>query len=185
MRAEMLEPMVDEVTRICTAPLQMKANTGILLIDDFGRQRITPRELLNRWIVPLDRRTDVLSLRSGISFEIPFEVLVVFATNLTLSDLAEDAFLRRLKHKIKIEALGADLFNDLVQKVFQREGIPCTAETEEYLAQQCAKHSPDGLRACFPRDIADIVCGTAIFEQRKPSASRDDIDRALNVYFGH
>jgi len=185
MRAEMLEPMVDEVTRICTGPLQMKANTGILLIDDFGRQRITPRELLNRWIVPLDRRTDVLSLWSGVSFEIPFEVLVVFATNLALSDLAEEAFMRRLKHKIKIEPLGEDLFKNLVQKVFQRENIPCTAETEEYMAQQCAKHSPEGLRACFPRDIADIIRGTAIFEQRKPSLSLEEVDLALNVYFVH
>jgi hypothetical protein len=184
MRAEMLEPMVDEVTRIGTGPLQMKANTGILLIDDFGRQRITPRELLNRWIVPLDRRTDVLSLRSGVSFEMPFEVLVVFATNLALSDLAEDAFLRRLKHKIKIEALGVDLFKNLVRTVFQRTGIPCTAETEEYVAQQCAKYSPDGLRACFPRDIAEIICGTAVFEQRQPAVSLEDIDRALKVYFG-
>ena len=185
MRAEMLEPMVDEVTRICAAPLQMKANTGILLIDDFGRQRITPRELLNRWIVPLDRRTDVLSLWSGVSFEMPFEVLVVFATNLALSDLAEEAFMRRLKHKIKIDALGADLFKNLVQKVFQRENIPCTAETEEYMAQQCGKYSPEGLRACFPHDIAEIICGTAIFEQRKPTLSQEDIERALSVYFAH
>jgi len=185
MRAEMLEPMVDEVTRICTGPLQMKANTGILLIDDFGRQRITPRELLNRWIVPLDRRTDVLSLWSGVSFEMPFEVLVVFATNLALSDLAEDAFMRRLKNKIKIDPLSVDLFKSLVQRVFQKKGITCTVETEEYVAQQCAKFCPEGLRACFPGDIADIVWGTAIFEQREPTLSRDDIDRALNVYFGH
>jgi len=185
MRAEMLEPIVDEVTRIGTGPIQMKANTGILLIDDFGRQRITPRELLNRWIVPLDRRTDVLSLRSGGSFEMPFEVLVVFATNLALSDLAEDAFLRRLKHKIKVEPLDANLFKSLVQTVFQGANIPCTPETEEYMAQQCAKYSPEGLRACFPRDIAENICGTAIFEQRKPAPTREDIDRALSVYFGH
>src|SRR5947208_773187 len=105
IRADMLDTRMDEVTRLCTAPLQMKANNGILLIDDFGRQRITPRELLNRWIVPLDRRTDVLSLWSGVSFETPFEVLVVFATNLGLHDLAEDAFMRRLKNKIKIDDL--------------------------------------------------------------------------------
>ena len=74
-------------------------------------------------------------------------------------------------------------FSGLV-KVFQREGIPCNAEMEEYIAQRCAKYSPDGLRACFPRDIAEIICGTAIFEQRKPSLTREDIDRALNVYFG-
>ena len=185
MRTEMLEPMVDEVTRICTAPLQMKANTGILLIDDFGRQRITPRELLNRWIVPLDRRTDVLSLWSGVSFQIPFEVLVVFATNLSLSDLAEEAFMRRLKHKIKIEPLSTELFKNLVQRVFQQQGIPCTAETEGYMAQQCAEHSPEGLRACFPRDVADIICGTAVFEQRQPAPSLEEIDRALSVYFAH
>ena len=184
MRAEMLEPMVDEVTRICTAPLQMKANTGILLIDDFGRQRITPRELLNRWIVPLDRRTDVLSLWSGVSFEIPFELLVVFATNLGLSDLAEEAFMRRLKNKIKIDALSVDLFKNLVQRVFQEKGIPCTAEMEEYIAQECAKYYPEGLRACFPGDIAEIIRGTAVFEQREPTLSHEDIDRALNVYFG-
>ena len=184
MRAEMLEPMVDDVTRICTAPLQMKANTGILLIDDFGRQRITPRELLNRWIVPLDRRTDVLSLWSGVSFEMPFEVLVIFATNLGLSDLAEDAFMRRLKNKIRIDPLSVDLFKNLVQKVFGEQSIPCTPETEEYLAQQCARYCPEGLRACFPRDIAEIICGTAIFEQRKPAPSREDVDRALGVYFG-
>jgi len=184
MRAEMLEPMVDEVTRICTGPVQMKANTGILLIDDFGRQRITPRELLNRWIVPLDRRTDVLSLWSGVSFEMPFEVLVVFATNLGLNDLAEEAFMRRLKHKIKIDPLGADLFKDLVKREFQRGSIPCSPETEEYMAQQCAKYSPEGLRACFPRDLADIICGTATFEQRIPNQSLEDIDRAMSVYFG-
>jgi hypothetical protein len=135
--------------------------------------------------VPLDRRTDVLSLSSGVSFEIPFEVLVVFATNLGLSDLAEEAFMRRLKHKIKIDPLSADLFKHLVQKVFQRADIPCTAEMEEYMVQQCEKYSPEGLRACFPRDIAEIICGTAIFEERKPSLSREDIDRAADLYFGH
>jgi MoxR-like ATPase len=185
MRAEMLEPMVDDVTRICTGPLQMKANTGILLIDDFGRQRITPRELLNRWIVPLDRRTDVLSLWSGVSFEMPFEVLVVFATNLALSDLAEDAFMRRLKNKIRIDPLSVELFKTLVRNVFQRERVACTAETEEYIARECAKYCPEGLRACFPRDLAEIVCGTAAFEQRQPVLSREDVDRAMAVYFGH
>ena len=185
MRAEMLEPMVDEVTRICIGPLQMKANTGILLIDDFGRQRITPRELLNRWIVPLDRHTDVLSLWSGVSFEMPFEVLVVFATNLALSDLAEDAFMRRLKNKIKIDALSVELFMELVQRVCQQKGIPCTAEMEEYVAQECAKYSPEGLRACYPGDLAELLCGTARFEQREPALTRDEVDRALRVYFGH
>ena len=101
MTAETLETRVDEVTRICLAPLQMKANNGILVIDDFGRQHMKPRELLNRWIVPLDRRIDYLSLSSGVKFEIPFEVMVVFATNLEPNQLAEEAFMRRIKNKIK------------------------------------------------------------------------------------
>lgn len=184
MRAEMLEPMVDEVTRICIAPLQMKANMGMLLIDDFGRQRITPRELLNRWIVPLDRRTDVLSLWSGVSFEIPFEVLVVFATNLGLSDLAEDAFLRRLKNKIKIGSFTLDLFQELLRRVCRDKGIACTPEMEDYVGEACMKHSPKGLRACYPRDIAEILCGTAAFEQRDPVLTRETVDRALSLYFG-
>ncbi len=185
MRAEMLEPMVDEVTRICTGPVQMKANMGILLIDDFGRQRITPRELLNRWIVPLDRRTDVLSLWSGVSFEMPFEVLVVFATNLGLNDLAEDAFMRRLKNKIRIDPMSEDLFKVLLQKVCERRSIVCSPEMEEYVAQQCWKYSPEGLRACYPGDLAEILCGTAAFEQREAVLTPTDIDNALAIYFGH
>jgi hypothetical protein len=185
MRADMLEPRVDDVTRICVAPLQMKANTGILLIDDFGRQRITPRELLNRWIVPLDRHTDVLSLWSGVSFEIPFEILVVFATNLGLNDLAEDAFLRRLKNKIKIAPLSEELFRSLLTRVCQEKGVPCGAEMEDHFTQQVLRHAPDGFRACYPSDIVSIMCGTAEFEQRAPGFSTSDVDRALQVYFGH
>src|SRR5579862_5272917 len=117
---------MDESTRMCTAPLQMKANNGILLIDDFGRQRITPRELLNRWIVPLDRSKDILSLWTGVTFEIPFELLVVFATNLPLSDLSEDAFMRRLKNKIRIEPLSEDLFRELLRRVCDEKQVPYT-----------------------------------------------------------
>lgn len=185
MRADMLDTRMDEVTRMCTAPIQMKANNGLLLIDDFGRQRITPRELLNRWIVPLDRRTDILSLWSGVSFEIPFELLVVFATNLPLSDLAEDAFMRRLKNKIKIEPLSQDLFRALLRRVCEDEQLPCTAEMEEYVSRECLKQSPEGLRACFPTDLMKIIRGIAAFEKRTPSLDKRDVDEALKVYFVH
>lgn len=185
MRAEMLEPQVDESTRICVGPLQMKANNGILLIDDFGRQRISPHELLNRWIVPLDRRTDVLSLSTGVSFEIPFELLVVFATNLPLSDLAEEAFMRRVRNKIKIDAPSDEIFRKLLRRVCHDKSLECTPETEDYLSQQCAKNAPSGLRACFPEDITTLVCGIATFERRAPKLGKDEIDRALRVYFVH
>jgi hypothetical protein len=183
MRVEMLDTRMDEMTRICMAPLQMKANNGILLIDDFGRQRITPRDLLNRWIVPLDRRTDILSLWSGVSFEIPFEVLVVFATNLPLSDLAEDAFLRRLRNKIKIDSVTDEQFRQITRRVCDENSLPYTDEIGQYVLKQCQQHSPRGLRACFPHDLVKIVRGTAAFEDRPPTFGKDDVDEAVKVYF--
>lgn len=185
MRSDMLDPRIDEATRIGIAPLQMKANNGILLIDDFGRQRISPRELLNRWIVPLDRHTDILSLWSGISFEIPFQLLVIFATNLALTDLAEDAFMRRLKNKIKIEALTKDGFRTLLRRVASSKGIACALEIEDYIVEGCAERSPDGLRGCYPTDLISIILGMAKFEQRAPVLEKDSIDRALKIYFVH
>ena len=185
MRAEMLDPHIDEVTRICSAPLQMKANNGILLIDDFGRQRVSARELLNRWIVPLDRRKDILSMWSGVSFEIPFELVVVFATNLSLSDLAEEAFMRRLKHKIKMEAMSPELFDELVRRVCWRKALDLEPGAEQYLRTACAKHSATGLRACYPEDITSTICGTAAFEQRHAKMDHSSIDAALQVYFVH
>ena len=184
MRVDSLDTRLDEVTRLCNAPLQMKANNGILLIDDLGRQGITPRQLLNRWIVPLDRRVDILSLWSGISFEIPFEVLVVFATNLELSDLAEDAFMRRLRNKIKVDAVSEDLFRAIVQRVCQKAGIPCPPGMDDYLLRECLRLSGT-LRACFPQDLVEIVRGTAAFEQRSPVLGQTDIAQALKVYFVH
>ncbi len=140
LRSEMLDVRIDEMSGVGIAPVQMKANNGILLIDDFGRQQMTPRELLNRWIVPLDRRTDVLSLPSGVGFEIPFQVLVVFATNLALTDLAEDAFMRRLKHKIKIEPLSGDLFRELLRRVAaEMEGACLAARKWKILSSRSAR----------------------------------------------
>jgi hypothetical protein len=184
LTSEMLEPRVDEATRIGIAPLQMKANNGILLIDDFGRQKISPRELLNRWIVPMDRRVDLMSL-SGMSFEIPFEVLVVFATNLTVTDLAEEAFLRRLKNKIKIESLSPDLFKELTRRACAKKGLPITPEIEEYFLQQCFELAKGELRACYPTDLMAIVIGMAAYEQRTVRMDQADLDTALAVYFAH
>jgi predicted ATPase with chaperone activity len=161
----------------------MRANNGMLLIDDFGRQRMDPRELLNRWIVPLDRHVDHLSLWSGVTFEIPFELLVVMATNLKLSDLAEEAFIRRLKNKIKVEAMSKESFVEVLRRVAQDRGLTPDKEIEAYTLDQCAQHSPDGLRACYPRDVLNILCGVAAFEQRKATFDKPAIDRAMKLYF--
>lgn len=183
LRADMLEPRVDDVTRICLAPLPMLANNGILVIDDFGRQRIEPRELLNRWIVPLDRKIDSFSLWSGVRFTVPFELMVVFATNLELDQLAEEAFMRRIKNKIKIDCVAPQVFVRIFRQECKRHGVECTAEMEEYACRRCAESSAHGLRACFPRDLLDIVCGAAAFEQRSPRLERTDLEDALKLYF--
>ena len=113
----MLELRLDEASGIYAAPLQMKANNGIFIIDDFGRQLMSPRDLLNRWIVPLDRRVDYLMLRYGVKFQIPFELMVVFSTNLEPSDLADEAFLRRIHNKIFVDAVDDKAFDQIFHRV--------------------------------------------------------------------
>ncbi len=115
MRADMLEPHVDQHRHIVRAPVQLRANNGILVIDDFGRQKIQPRELLNRWIVPLDRRVDYISW-FGTTIEVPFELIVVFATNLDLASLAEEAFVRRIKNKIKVDRISDETFLEIMRR---------------------------------------------------------------------
>ncbi len=183
LRADMLEPRLDEVTRICLAPLSMLSNNGILVIDDFGRQRIEPRELLNRWIVPLDRKIDSFSLWSGVRFTVPFEIMVVFATNLELNQLAEEAFMRRIKNKIKIDTVAPEVFVRIFRQQCKQHGVDCSKEMEEYACRRCAESSPKGLRACFPRDLLDIVCGAAAFDQRAARLERTDLDDAMKLYF--
>ena len=183
MQSSMLEVRMDELTQVSVAPLQMKANNGILMIDDFGRQQMQPRELLNRWIQPLDRRVDYLSLSSGVKFEIPFEVLVVFATNLEPSQLAEEAFMRRIKNKIKIGALQAEDLVHIWRRLCEKAGIQLNQEVAEYACGRCAEYNHGELRACYPRDLMDIICGVAGFEQRPPALTRKQVDRAIHLYF--
>ena len=117
LSAAMLELRLDEATRVFISPCQMKANNGIFIIDDFGRQVLSPRELLNRWIVPLDRRVDYLTLASGMKFQVPFELMVVFSTNLNPNSLADEAFLRRIQTKVEVEDVDDELFDRITQRV--------------------------------------------------------------------
>ncbi len=180
---EMLELRFDETLGFYSAPLQMKANNGLFIIDDFGRQMINPRDLLNRWIVPLDRRVDFLSLRTGVKFPIPFETLVVFSTNLDPRQLADEAFLRRIQNKIKVDAITPEVFDSILDRVCQDAGIAFDPDMAAYVRQTC---NPDGkgvLRACYPRDVVRILQSIAEYEHRAPSLNRRDIDRAVNLYF--
>jgi hypothetical protein len=178
----MLDLQRDEGTGTYVAPLQMKANNGILLIDDFGRQMMSPRDLLNRWIVPLDRRVDFLSLGSGRKFDVPFEVMVVFSTNLEPSELADEAFLRRIPNKILVPAVDAETFDAIFQLTALGAGVECEEGISAYCREICLRHGSE-LRPCFPRDLCNAVRAIALYEERTPVATREAIDRAAAGYF--
>jgi len=180
--AGMLDLCRDELNGCFTAPLQMKANNGILLIDDFGRQMSSPRDLLNRMIVPLDRRVDFLSLGSGGKFDIPFELQVVFSTNLAPNELADEAFLRRIPNKILLESVGPDPFDRIFRMTAAASGLKLEVGSEQLLRELCLRHGSD-LRPCYPRDICNAIRAIAIYEHRPPVVTRQDLHRAVAGYF--
>ncbi len=179
----MLELRLDEASGIYAAPLQMKANNGILLIDDFGRQLMSPRDLLNRWIVPLDRRVDYLTLRYGVKFQIPFELMVVFSTNLEPADLADEAFLRRIHNKIYVEAVDASAFDQIFVRVVQARGLQAEPDSAEYLRKLCLREGRTELRACYPSDICNILNSIGRYEGRAPIMTKAEMERAAALYF--
>jgi hypothetical protein len=179
----MLELRLDEASGIYAAPLQMKANNGILIIDDFGRQMMSPRDLLNRWIVPLDRRVDYLTLRYGVKFQIPFELMVVFSTNLDPSDLADEAFLRRIHNKIFVDAVDAHSFDQIFARVVKGRGIEAESDSSEYLRKLCLRDNRTELRACYPGDICNILQSIGRYEGRPARMSKAELERATALYF--
>jgi len=179
----MLELRLDESSGIYAAPLQMKANNGIFIIDDFGRQLMSPRDLLNRWIVPLDRRVDYLTLRYGVKFQIPFELMVVFSTNLDPSDLADEAFLRRIQNKIEVEPVAPQVFDMIYQRVISMRNVPAEYDSAEYLRRLCLADGRSELRACYPLDILNILTSISQYESRPVQVTKPDLERAVQLYF--
>ena len=179
----MLELRLDEASGIYAAPLQMKANNGILIIDDFGRQLMSPRDLLNRWIVPLDRHVDYLTLRYGVKFQIPFELMVVFSTNLEPADLADEAFLRRIHNKIYVEAVDTQSFDQIFTRVVQSRNIQAEPDSAEYLRKLCLREGRTELRACYPADICNILLSIGRYEGRPPMMTKSELERATALYF--
>jgi hypothetical protein len=171
----------------------MKANNGVLIVDDFGRQRIPPEALLNRWIVPLDRKIDFLTLRGGKKFEMPFDCLVVFSTNLeaagvfTLnhetSALNDDAFLRRIPNKIRLDFVSADEFREIFRRVCAGVGVPFDAAIADQLMAYLRTDLKQQLRPCYARDLVQQVCWEAQFEKRAPALDWQSLTRACHTYF--
>jgi hypothetical protein len=179
----MLELQLEESTKVYAAPMQMRANNGMLVIDDFGRQIVSPVSLLNRWIVPLDRRVDYLTLRYGLKFEIPFEMTVVFSTNLDPNDLADEAFLRRIHNKIYVEAVDEKVFDGIFQREVEQRKIPHDQNSSAILRKLCLHLGPNELRACYPADILDIVTAASAYQGQPPEVTPETLKQAVLLYF--
>jgi MoxR-like ATPase len=180
---EMLELRLDGTTNIYAAPVQVKANNGVLVIDDFGRQVMSPAQMLNRWIVPLDRKADYLSLNYGLKFQIPFQAMIVFSTNLEPTRLMDRAFLRRVPNKVYIPPVSEEDFRTILQREADKRGLAVDADAANYMMAQCRERAGRWLRACYPRDLLEISAAIDSYEERPPALTRQQVDRAVEIYF--
>jgi hypothetical protein len=179
----MLELKMDQTTGVYAGPTQMKANNGMLIIDDFGRQIVSPQYLLNRWIVPLDRRVDYLTLSYGVKFEIPFEMTVVFSTNLDPKQLADEAFLRRIQNKIYVGPVGPKVFDTIFHRIIKERNLSCESDSAEFLRKLCIQTGTGELRACFPADVLDIIEAIGLYEEEPIEVNKENLKRATAIYF--
>ncbi len=180
---EGLDLVFDDTNKFYEAPFQVKANGGILLIDDFGRQLVRPRDLLNRWIVPLENRIDFLTLHTGRKVEVPFDVLIVFSTNLPPKDLVDEAFLRRLRHKIDITDPSYQEYREIFLRVSAAKGVAYSDQGLAYLLQEWYIKPKRKLRASHPRDLCDQILDIAKYLGTEPAMTRDLLNRASGAYF--
>jgi predicted ATPase with chaperone activity len=183
LTAEMLDLQLNPLTKFYVAPAQMKANNGVLIIDDFGRQRIRPEDLLNRWVVPLDRRIDFLALAGGKKIEVPFEMLVVFASNMDPTELVDACFLRRIQTKIKIDTVTDEMFSEIFRRVAEESGMAYEPSIPKDLISIIRGGLNQELRQCYPRDIVNQVLWAARYENKKPHIDLAAISHAVDAYF--
>ncbi len=179
----MLDLQFDEQTRFYQAPPHVKANGGIYVVDDLGRQLVSPRDLMNRWIVPLDRRQDYLTLHNGFKFSVPFEMTVVFSTNLQPAQLADEAFLRRFGYKIMVGPVDPDSYRALFERVCDEYGVRFDAQGLDWLLRDRHHRTGRPLLACYPRDLIGRVRDLAVYQRVPAEMSVQALARAWSVYF--
>lgn len=180
---EALELRFDPNSNTSEAPLQMKSNCGCLLIDDFGRQRIEPRELLNRWIVPLESRIDFLTLSTGKKIQVPFEQLIIFSTNLEPADLVDEAFLRRIPYKIEVDNPGEDEFHRLFEIYCGQLGFDYCPETVNWLVETHYRGPGRPMRRCHPRDLLMQIRNWCVYHELPLEGRPEYFDRVVRSYF--
>jgi predicted ATPase with chaperone activity len=178
-----LELSYSPLNRFYVAPSQVKANNGVLVVDDFGRQLVRPEEMLNRWMIPMDRNIDHLTLQSGETITVPFDVLLIFATNLQPSQLGDEAFFRRIRHKIRIGDPDESMFKEILRKVASGKGIPYDEDAAGYLIKTQYKQTGRPFRGVHPRDLFDLIDDMAKYSRVNPVFNREWVDRACRSYF--
>jgi len=178
-----LELMYDDNTKVYEAPLQLKANGGTLIIDDFGRQQMPAVQLLNRWIVALEGGVDHLTLHTGQTIEVPFDVLVLFSTNLPPDRLADEAFLRRIRYKVELPNPSRDEYRRIFRQECEERGVPFRDEAVSHLLEHWYDAHGRELRGCHPRDLVEAIVDAAQYDDRTPETSVAALDEACTTYF--
>ncbi|HMO13824.1 MAG TPA: AAA family ATPase [Pirellulaceae bacterium] len=180
---DQLEITFNKDTGVSEAPVQLKSNCGVLVIDDFGRQKMRVDELLNRWIVPLEKRYDFLNLSSGKKFQVPFDQLVIFSTNLEPKDLVDDAFLRRIPYKIEVENPSRAEFTKLFEIMCNLYQVPYSQDAVEYLIETHYRPVDRPFRNCQPRDLLLQIINYCRYNQFPVRMTKESIDFAVDNYF--
>jgi Cdc6-like AAA superfamily ATPase len=180
---EQLDLQFDSYTKIYQAPFQLKACGGVLIIDDFGRQLVPPRDLLNRWIVPLEKRVDYLTLHTGVKFPVPFDCLLVFATNLNPHDLVDEAFLRRIQYKINIHSPSTEAYREIFRRVCDLNGVRFEEDAIRFIYERYYHDRHIEPRACHPRDIVEHLVHVARYEGMDPRFTTHMLEQACESYF--
>lgn len=178
-----LEVSYNTTTKISEASTQLKSNCGTLVIDDFGRQRMNPFELLNRWIVPLEKRYDFLALANGQKIQVPFDQLLIFSTNLEPKDLVDDAFLRRIPYKINVSDPSEEEFRELFRIMCGQLGFEYKQDVLEHLIAEHYHKTGRAFRCCQPRDLLLLARNTRQYRDETLNLTDDIMDFAASVYF--
>ncbi len=180
---EMLDLTYSPEVRFYEAPFQLKASNGMLLVDDFGRQKVSPKDLLNRWIVPLESDVDYLTMHTGKKLQMPFDVFVAFSTNLDPSDLVDDAFLRRVRYKLGVQPPDEDHFHQIFEMMCNKRKVPYDANMVQYLIDTHYTPNRRPFAACQPRDLLDQVIDMAYYRGLQPQLLPELLDSAVKSYF--
>jgi SpoVK/Ycf46/Vps4 family AAA+-type ATPase len=161
----------------------VKANGGVFIIDDFGRQHVRPRDLLNRWMVPLEKRIDYLAFKNGYKFPIPFDCMVLFATNLNPLELVDEAFLRRIRYKIMVESPSREQYDEIFRRMCERRDIVFDRSKVDHIFRNFYGRLQIAPRGCHPRDVVDTVCNIAKYRHIEPALTTELLDGACRAYF--